>query len=205
VSEVRIVAEPRTEFGKGAARRTRRAGRVPAVLYGHGTEPRHVSLPGHDLMLALKGGRNTLLELEMEGSTELALPRAVVRDPIKGDFEHLDLLLVSRGEKVTVNISINVIGDAAPDSIVDLQVTAIPVTAEATHIPGHLEVDVTGLTPGQSITAADVPLPSGVTLDIAPETVVVQVLGLSVALVEDVPAVTDSAALGAPVDGGDDA
>ena len=118
MSEVRIAAEPRTEFGKGAARRVRRAGKVPAVLYGHGDAPRHVSLPGHELMLALKSDANVLLTLQTEQGDQLALPRAVVRDPIKGFLEHLDLVAVRRGEKVTVDIPVHVVGDAAPETLV---------------------------------------------------------------------------------------
>src|SRR3954466_1789079 len=110
MAQVTIAAQARTEFGKGAARRIRREDKVPAVLYGHGTETRHLTLPGHDLMLALKGGANTLLEVQLDGDSELALPKQVVRDPIKGFFEHVDLLLVRRGEKVTVDVPITLIG-----------------------------------------------------------------------------------------------
>jgi large subunit ribosomal protein L25 len=176
VAQVRIASEPRTEFGKGAARRIRRSDRVPAVLYGHGTDTRHLTLPGHDLMLALKGGANTLLEIEIDGETELALPKQVVRDPIKGFFEHLDLLLVKRGEKVTVDVPITVVGDAAPETIVDLQQTTLAVEAEATNIPGGFEVSVDGLQVGASIHASEVSLPSGVTLVADPDLVVVHVM-----------------------------
>lgn len=176
MSEVRIAAEPRAEFGKGAARRTRRAGRVPAVLYGHGQPPRHVSLPGHDLMLALKGGANTLLRVELGGGSELALPRAVVRDPIKGFLQHLDLLLVRLGEQVSVSVPVTLTGEAAPDTLVDLQMTSIPVQAEATHIPTELTVSIDGLTPGDAVAAGQVTLPAGVTLAGDPEQVVVHVM-----------------------------
>jgi large subunit ribosomal protein L25 len=176
VAQVRIASEPRTEFGKGAARRIRRADRVPAVLYGHGTDTRHLTLPGHDLMLALKGGANTLLEIDIDGETELALPKQVVRDPIKGFFEHLDLLLVKRGEKVTVDVPITLVGEAAPDTIVDLQQTTLAVEAEATHIPQGFEVSVQGLQPGASVRAGDVSLPAGTTLIAEPESVVVHVM-----------------------------
>ncbi|MDQ1604388.1 MAG: large subunit ribosomal protein, partial [Actinomycetota bacterium] len=115
--EVRIAAEPRSEFGKGAARRIRRAAKVPAVLYGHGSDPRHISLPGHELMLALKTA-NVLLTLDIEGDSELALPKDVQRDPIKGFLEHVDLVLVRRGEKVTVEIAVHVVGEAVADSFV---------------------------------------------------------------------------------------
>ena len=176
MAQVRITSEPRTEFGKGAARRIRRANRVPAVLYGHGTDTRHLTLPGHDLMLALKGGANTLLEIEIDGATELALPKQVVRDPIKGFFEHLDLLLVKRGEKVTVDVPITVVGDAAPETIVDLQQTTLAVEAEATNIPAGFEVSVEGLQVGASIHASEVNLPAGTTLVADPDLVVVHVM-----------------------------
>jgi large subunit ribosomal protein L25 len=176
VAQVRIASEPRTEFGKGAARRIRRANKVPAVLYGHGTETRHLTLPGHDLMLALKGGANTLLEIQIDGASELALPKQVMRDPIKGFYEHLDLLLVRRGEKVTVDVPVNVVGDAAPDTIVDLQQTTLAVEAEATNIPSGFEVSVDGLQPGASIKASAVTLPEGTTLVADPDLVVVHVM-----------------------------
>jgi large subunit ribosomal protein L25 len=176
VSEVRIAAETRVEFGKGAARRTRRDGKVPAVLYGHGKAPRHVSLPGHELMLALKGGSNTLLRLDLGAEVELALPRAVVRDPVRGFLQHLDLLVVVSGEKVSVSIPVVVTGTAESGTIIDLQLTALPVEAEATHIPTSLEVSVEGMRAGGAIAAGEVTLPSGVTLTVDPEHVVVQVL-----------------------------
>ena len=135
MSEVRIAAEPRTEFGKGAARRTRRAGKVPAVLYGHGTDPRHISLPGHELMLALKSA-NVLLRLQgLDGGDELALPKDVQRDPLKGFLEHVDLIVVTRGEKVTVEVPVQLTGDIAPDGMLDQQMIQVSVEAEATHIP----------------------------------------------------------------------
>lgn len=181
MSEVRIAAEPREEFGKGAARRLRRAGKVPAVIYGHGQPPRHVSLPGHDLMLALKGAPTTLLSFELDGSPELALTKDVVRDPIKGFYKHLDLLLVRRGEQVSVSVPVVLVGDADRESMVDLQLTSLTVLAEATHIPAGLTVDITGMTVGDSVTAAQVVLPRGTTLDGDPEQVVVQVLAQTAA------------------------
>jgi large subunit ribosomal protein L25 len=177
VSEV-IAAEARTEFGKGAARRVRREGKVPGVLYGHGTEPRHVSLPGHDLMLALKhGGANTLLELDLgTQGKELALAKAVVRDPIKGFLEHIDLLLVRRGEKVSVDIPLVVTGDIVRDGLLETTLTSIPVEAEATHIPESIEVSVEGLQIGEAIHVKDLKLPEGTTLTGDPEAIVVHVL-----------------------------
>jgi large subunit ribosomal protein L25 len=135
VSEVRIAAEPRTEFGKGAARRVRRANKVPAVLYGHGDAPRHYSLPGHELMLALKHDANQLLTLQTEDGDQLALPKAVVRDPLKGFLEHVDLVAVRKGERVTVEVPVQLTGEAAPDTLVDQQTMTLTVTADATRCP----------------------------------------------------------------------
>ena len=174
MSEVRIAAEPRTEFGKGAARRVRRANRVPAVLYGHGTDPRHISLPGHELMLALKTP-NVLLRVDLQDGNELALPKAVQRDPIKGFLEHVDLVVVKSGEKVTVEVPIHVTGNAAPDSLVTTELTALSVLTEATHIPVAFEVSVEGAQPGTQVHAKDVSLPEGVTLAADAELLVVNV------------------------------
>ena len=174
--EVRIAAEPRTEFGKGAARRTRRAGRVPAVLYGHGEETRHVVLPGHELMLALKTA-NVLIRLDgVPGVTGLALPKSVDRDPIKGFIEHADLILVRRGEKVGVEISVRVTGEVSPDGMLDQQVVQLPIEAEATNIPDGIDVDVTGMEVGSSLHAGDLELPEGTTLAVEPETLILHVL-----------------------------
>jgi len=164
VPEVHIAATPRTEFGKGPARRERRAGRVPAVLYGHGTQPRHISLPGHDVLLALRTA-NVLIRLDgLSDGSELALPKAVQRDPIKGTVEHVDLILVRRGEKVTVDIPVTVVGDVAPDGLLDQQLVQISVEAEATRIPPGIEVNVEGMQIGVSMHAGDLELPRGVTL-----------------------------------------
>jgi large subunit ribosomal protein L25 len=176
VPEVRIAAEPRTEFGKGPARRERRAGRVPAVLYGHGTDPRHVSLPGHDVLLALRTA-NVLIRLEgLPGGSQLALPKAVQRDAIRGSVEHVDLIMVRRGEKVTVEIPLNVTGEVAPDGLLDQQLVQISVEAEATNIPPGIEVDVEGMAIGASVHAGDLTLPSGVTLAVEPDILVLHVI-----------------------------
>jgi len=181
MSEVRLVAEPRTEFGKGAARRVRRAAKVPAVLYGHGEEPRHVSLPGHELMIALRRDPNVLLTLELDGAAELALPRAVVRDPIKGHLEHLDLLLVRRGEKVTIELALIVSGDVAPGSIPEIQMQSLSVEADATQLPDPIVLDVTDFAAGRHVTAGEVPLPAGTTLIGDPEQLVLSVVGATAA------------------------
>src|ERR671921_2026098 len=162
MSETRLQAESRTEFGKGAARRIRRDHKVPAVLYGHGTDPIHVSLPGHDTMMALKhGGANALLSIQLQGETRLAIPKQVQRDPIKGFLEHLDLLIVERGEKVTVEVPIHVTGQAAPDTLVTVEHPTIAVEAEATHLPEAIEVSVEGAEVGTQILIKDLRLPSG--------------------------------------------
>ena len=178
MSEVRIAAEPRTEFGKGAARRVRRADRVPAVLYGHGTAPMHVSLPSHDLLIALKnGGANTLLRLEgLEAGDQLCLPKSVVRDPIKGSFEHVDLVLVRQGEKVTVTVALIVVGDISTDGMLDVSQNSLSVEAEATQIPTEFEISVEGFQVGDSIHARDIKLPANVTLAGDPDAVIVHVV-----------------------------
>lgn len=176
MSEVRIAAEPRTEFGKGPARRTRRAGRVPAVLYGHGTDPRHISLPGHELMLALKSA-NVLLRLQgLDGGEELALPKDVQRDPLKGFLEHVDLIVVTSGEKVTVEVPIQLTGDIAPDGMLDQQMIQVSLEVEATHIPQSVEVSVEGMVVGDAIHAKDLKLPTGATLDAEDDALVLHVI-----------------------------
>ena len=174
MSEVRIAAETRTELGKGAARRVRRAAQVPAVLYGHGQAPRHLALPGHELMLALKHDPNVLLTLVTDGGDQLALPRSVVRDPIKGHLEHLDLIAVDRGERVTVDVPVVLTGDADAGVLVEQQITTVTVEAEATHLPESLEVSLDGLSVGDGVAAGAVDLPEGVTLAQDAEQVVVQ-------------------------------
>jgi large subunit ribosomal protein L25 len=175
VSEVRLIAETRTEFGKGFARRIRRAGKVPAVLYGHGTDPRHLSLDAREFAHALKGGANTVLTLQLDGGDELALPKSVVRHPLRDYFEHVDLLLVRRGEKVTVEIPVHVVGDAASGTLVLNDLTTLSVEVEALSIPEGLTVDLTGAEAGTQILAGDVTLPAGATLVTDPEALVVAV------------------------------
>jgi large subunit ribosomal protein L25 len=192
VSEVRIVAEARTEFGKGPARRTRRAGKVPAVLYGHGDKPRHFALPGHELMLALKHDSNALLALQTDEGEQLALPKIVVRDPIRRTLEHVDLVAVRRGEKVTVDVPLTLVGDPAPDVLVDQQRATLSVEAEATHLPTGFEVNIQGLKVGGTIHASDVKLPAGTTLAVSGDEVLVQGLGAPTA--EALEAELDAAA-----------
>jgi large subunit ribosomal protein L25 len=176
VPEVHIVAEPRTEFGKGAARRVRRAGRVPAVLYGHGTDTRHVTLPGHALLMALKTP-NVLINLDgLKGGGQLALPKAVQRDPIRGSIEHVDLILVRRGEKVTVEVPVQVTGEIGPGGLLDQQMVRIPVEADAAHIPQAIAVDVEGMEIGDAVHAGELSLPQGVTLATEADALVLHVL-----------------------------
>jgi large subunit ribosomal protein L25 len=181
VPEVKIAAETREEFGKGAARRIRREGRVPAVLYGHGTPTRHLTLPGHDLMLALKTP-NVLLRVEgLDNGSEIALPKAVQRDPVKNFIEHVDLILVRRGEKVTVEVPVRVSGEVFPGGLLDQQLVQIPVEAEATHIPQGIDVDVKGMEIGQAVHAGDLKLPQGITLQVDPDMLVLHVIAQQVA------------------------
>jgi large subunit ribosomal protein L25 len=174
VSEVRLPAEPRTEFGKGGARRTRRAGKIPAVIYGHGAPPRHVSLPAREFGHAIKhGGANVLITLSLDGAEELAIPKAIQRHPIKGGFEHVDLLAVRRGEKVTIDVPIIIGGEVAAGGLLAQESNAVSVEAEATHLPSEIEVSVEGLAIGSHVTAGDLTLPSGATLVTDPEQVLV--------------------------------
>ncbi len=186
MSEVRIAAEPRTEFGKGASRRVRRAHKVPAVLYGHGDDPRHFSLPGHELMLALKSDPNVLLTLETDKGDQLALPKVVVKDPIRGSLEHVDLIAVRRGEKVTVDVPVHLTGEAGGGVLVDQQQTTLSVEADATALPEGVEVSVEGLEAGGQITAGDVQLPLGTSLVADADSIVVQ--GLAAPTAEEVEA-----------------
>ena len=175
--EVRIAAEPRTEFGKGGARRTRRAGQIPAVLYGHGTDPRHISLPSRELEHALRtDGANVLLDLQLAEGSELALPKSIQRDPIRGAIEHLDLILVRRGERMNVDVPIQVSGDVVSGGMLDQSLTTLAVSAEATNIPSGFEVSIEGLQIGDSIHASQVKLPEGVELSGDPEQLVLHVV-----------------------------
>ncbi|MEV5726612.1 MULTISPECIES: 50S ribosomal protein L25/general stress protein Ctc [Streptomyces] len=177
MSEVKLTAETRTEFGKGAARRIRRDNKVPGVLYGHGSDPLHLTFPGHDLLLALRTP-NVLISLDIDGkSQELAIPKSVQRDPLKGFLEHVDLQLVKRGEQVTVEIPVVAEGELAPGgNLLEHVLNALPVEAEATHIPEQVTVSVEGLQAGASIHAKDIALPNGVTLAVDEDAVVLQIL-----------------------------
>nr|WP_228046215.1 50S ribosomal protein L25/general stress protein Ctc [Saccharopolyspora sp. HNM0983] len=169
--------ETRSEFGKGAARRTRRAGKIPAVLYGHGSDPKHLSLPAVEFARAVReNGQNAVLTLDVAGSkSELALTKTIASHPIKNYIEHVDLLLVKRGEKVTVSVPLSVTGTAAAGTLVNQEVMEVEIEAEALHIPEQLEISVEEVEAGTQITAAEVALPRGVTLQADPETLVVNI------------------------------
>ncbi|GAA4907563.1 LSU ribosomal protein L25P [Stackebrandtia albiflava] len=175
MSEVRISAEPRTEFGKGGARRTRRAGKIPAVLYGHGEKPKHVALPSLEFTnLIRRGGMNQLMTVEIsDGTRELALPKALQRDPIKDTIDHVDLLLVRRGETVTVEVKVTHTGEHEKGGLLVTENDSITVEADATAIPEEVELSIEGLAVGENKTVADLRLPSGVKLVTDPETVLV--------------------------------
>lgn len=172
--ENKVVAETRTSFGKGFARRLRAAGKIPAVIYGHGTDPVHVALPGHQVSLIIRRA-NALLDLEVDGTSQLALVKDVQRDPVQQIIEHIDLLVVKKGEKVAIDLPVVVTGESFAGTIVALDAATLAVEAEATHIPENVEVSVEGLEEGAHITAADVKLPKGVTLVADPETLVVAI------------------------------
>jgi large subunit ribosomal protein L25 len=177
VAEARIDAETRTEFGKGAARRTRRAGKIPAVLYGHGTEPQHLALPELEFKRALREqGRNAVVTLNIGGTPQLALTKTVVAHPIRPYIEHIDLLMIRRGEKVVVEVGVIVTGDAAPGTLVTQELNSIELEADVSSIPEQIEVSVEGLRVGTQIQASDVTLPEGSELRTDPEILVVHVV-----------------------------
>ena len=191
-----IKAEIRNSFGKGAARKLRAAGKIPAVIYGHGAEPQHVSLPGHEVSLVIRRA-NALLELDIEGRPQLALVKDVQKDPVRQIIEHLDLVVVRSGERVQVEIPIHIEGEPAGDNIVAQDSTTVTLDAEATHIPERVTVSVEGLTDGTHITAADLTLPQGSTLVSDPEMLIIAIgapTGTDAAESEDVAADADTAA-----------
>ena len=172
MAEVKIVGTTRTEFGKGASRRARRDGLVPAVIYGHGEKPLHITLNAKEIGVALKQS-NVLLDITIDGKSELTLPKVIVRDPLKQILEHIDLVLVRRGEKVVVSVPVHTVGEHDRDGILEHVHNTIDVRVDASSIPSFLEVDINGLASGQSKYASDVKLPAGVELDSDPKTIVV--------------------------------
>jgi len=176
MSSEKIVAEKRTEFGKGAARRIRRENKIPAVVYGHGADPIHLSLPGHATMMALKNhGANALLELDIDGKIQLAMTKQVQVDDVRRVIEHVDFVAVRAGEKVTVDITVHVVGDAISGTMVVTDANTLTVETEATHVPESIEISVEGLEAGTQILAGAVELPKGTTLVTDPETLVVNI------------------------------
>ena len=173
-TDTKVIAEPRQNFGKGFARRLRAAGKIPAVIYGHGTTPVHVALPGHQVSLLVRRA-NAVLELEIEGKQQLTLVKDVQKDPVRQIIEHIDLLVVKKGEKVQVDVPVVVVGEPFSGTIANLDAASVSLEVEATHIPEHVEVDVEGLEDGTHITAADLKLPKGASLVTDPETLVVAI------------------------------
>jgi large subunit ribosomal protein L25 len=193
MAEIKINGTTRTEFGKGASRRARRDGLVPAVIYGHGEKPQHITLPARELAVALKQS-NVLLEVSFDGKNELTLPKAIVRHPLKQILEHIDLVTVRRGERVTVSVPVHPTGEHDRDGILEHVNNTIEVEAEATAIPSSLGLDLNGLAAGLSLYAKDVPLPAGVTLVSDPMTIVVHLSERSTAAEETpVAAATEAA------------
>ena len=174
MSDIKLVAEARTEFGKGAARRTRRNNQIPAVLYGHGTDPVHVALPGHSTMLALKQA-NALFSIELDGKDVLALAKDIQRDPVKDVIEHIDLLIVKKGEKVEVEVNVHVVGESAPGTIHVVESQTLLLEAEATHLPTSVEVSIEGLEAGHLVRAGEITLPKGSVFNGDPELTVVAI------------------------------
>lgn len=193
MAEVTINGVARTEFGKGASRRARRDGLVPAVIYGHGEKPKHVALPMRELTNALKTS-NVLLDIVVDGKTELTLPKAVVRDPLKLTLEHVDLLLVRRGEKVTVSVPVHTEGKHDPDGILEHVHNTVEVEVETTNIPAELKVNIEGMKAGESKHASDVVLPAGAKLVSDPKMVVVHLGEKSTHTEEAVAPAADAAA-----------
>ncbi|MEY3649430.1 MAG: hypothetical protein RL370_133 [Actinomycetota bacterium] len=196
MAEISINGVRRTEFGKGASRRARRDGLVPAVIYGHGEKPQHITLPARELGVALKQS-NVLLDISIDGKTELTLPKAIVRHPLKQIIEHVDLVLVRRGEKVVVSVPVHAIGEHDRDGILEHVHNSIEVRVEATAIPSFLEVSIEGMHSGESRYASDVKLPEGVELESDPKTIVVHLSEKSTVVEEvvaPVAAATDAAA-----------
>ncbi|MGG7573375.1 50S ribosomal protein L25/general stress protein Ctc [Streptomyces sirii] len=176
MAEIKLTAEVRTNFGKGAARQTRRENKVPGVIYGHGAEPKHIALDSHALMMALKTP-NALLRLEFDGKSELVIPKAVQREAIRRFLVHVDFLAVKKGEKVTVELPIQTEGElAAGGNLLEHVLNTLPVEAEATHIPESVTVSIAGLDAGSSVQAKDITLPSGVSLAVEDDAVVLQVV-----------------------------
>lgn len=171
--QIKLSATIRSEFGKGAARRARRSGLIPAVLYGHGTDPQHLALPSHETFLAVKGHANALINLDIEGAEQLALAKDIQRDPVRRTIEHIDFVVVRKGERVTVDIPVHVDGESAPGTIHQVEQQTLTITVPATSIPEQIVISVEGLEDGAQVRVADIPRPEGATIDADPEMIVV--------------------------------
>ncbi|WP_087131613.1 50S ribosomal protein L25/general stress protein Ctc [Microbacterium esteraromaticum] len=189
----KVHVDLRTNFGKGFARRLRADGKIPAVIYGHGTEPQHVALPGHQVSLIIRRA-NALLHLDVEGKSQLVLVKDVQRDPVRQIIEHIDLLVVKKGEKVAVEVPVYVTGESFSGTIVTVDLATIRLEVQATHIPEHVEVSVEGLEEGAHITAGDVVLPKGASLLDDPETLLVAVSVPAAEVAEDAAEEAEAAA-----------
>lgn len=191
-----LIAEVRDQFGKGAARKIRAVGKIPAVIYGHGTEPQHVTLPGHEVSLLLRKA-NQVLELDISGKTQLALVKDVQKDPVRQIIEHIDLIVVRKGEKVTVDVAIHLEGESAPGTLAMQDANTLSLEVEATHIPESVSVSIEGLAEGAHVVAKDVELPSGATLLSDPEMLIVGITIPRAASADDEAADAASAEAGA--------
>jgi large subunit ribosomal protein L25 len=189
----KVVAEVRENFGKGFARRLRAAGKIPAVIYGHGTAPVHVALPGHQVALLIRRA-NALLELDVDGTNHLTLVKDVQKDPVHQIIEHIDLLVVKKGEKLSVDVPISIVGESAPGTSVNQDATSVSLEVEATHIPQNVEVNIDGLEEGAHITAGDLKLPKGASLSVDPETLIVAITVPTVAAEDEETEAADEAA-----------
>jgi large subunit ribosomal protein L25 len=186
-TDTKVHAEVRENFGKGFARRLRAAGKIPAVIYGHGTDPVHVALPGHQIALLIRRA-NVVLELDVNGRKELTLVKDVQKDPVHQIIEHIDLLVVKKGEKVQVDVPVTLIGESAPGTVVAQDANTVLLEVEATHIPERVELDIDGLEDGTHITAADLKLPKGASLAVDAETLIVAISVPSAAAEEEIEA-----------------
>jgi large subunit ribosomal protein L25 len=194
-TDTKVIAEARESFGKGFARRLRAAGKIPAVIYGHGTTPVHVALPGHQVSLLIRRA-NAVLELQLDGKEQLTLVKDVQKDPVHQIIEHIDLLVVKKGEKIQVDVPVVVVGESFSGTIVNLDNATVSLEVEATHIPEHVEVDVEGLEEGAHITAADLKLPKGAALVTDAETLIVAITTPAAPTADDEAADAASAAAG---------
>jgi len=189
----KLVAEPRDQFGKGAARKIRAAGKIPAVIYGHGSEPQHVTLPGHQVGLILRKA-NALLDLDLDGKSQLALVKDVQKDPVRQIIEHIDLIVVKKGEKVQVEVPVHVVGEAAPGTVLEQEAHTLLVEVSAIAIPESLQISVEGVEAVTHLAATEVQLPEGSVLISDPETLVVSVVLPTVASTDDETAEAPAAA-----------